>query len=168
MTQESFGQKLGVRKTAISKIENGENNLTEQMIKLIYTEFNVNDNWLRTGQGAMFIEPDTFSLDAYAKQKGCSDSQIKLIKSLLDLDHDTVLQLIKAFKNAYDEISEEELSATIDTSSSESSTCEAAATDDCSVDEAISKELACYRLELEATKRGEISSASENTKGKIS
>lgn len=58
LTLETFGARLGVRKTAISKIERGENNLTEQMFKSICREFNVNENWLRTGEGEMFCIPE--------------------------------------------------------------------------------------------------------------
>lgn len=54
LTLEKFGDPLGVGKTAISKIENGENNLTDQMIISICREYNVNDEWLRTGNGEMF------------------------------------------------------------------------------------------------------------------
>lgn len=55
-TLERFGKPLGVGKTAISKIEKGENNLTEQMLISICREFNVNESWLRTGEGEMFSE----------------------------------------------------------------------------------------------------------------
>lgn len=54
LTLEKFGDPLGVGKTAISKIENGENNLTDQMIVSICREYNVNEEWLRTGEGEMF------------------------------------------------------------------------------------------------------------------
>lgn len=54
LTLEKFGKPLGVGKTAISKIENGENNLTDQMILAICREYNVDENWLRTGEGEMF------------------------------------------------------------------------------------------------------------------
>ena len=54
LTLEKFGKHLGVGKTAISKIENGENNLTDQMILAICREYNVDEKWLRTGKGEMF------------------------------------------------------------------------------------------------------------------
>lgn len=55
LTLEKFGEKLGVGKTAISKIEKGENSLTEQMLKSICREFNISEEWLRTGTGEMRI-----------------------------------------------------------------------------------------------------------------
>lgn len=54
LTLESFGDKVGVGKSTISRIENGTNGLTEQMILSICREFNVNEEWLRYGTGEMF------------------------------------------------------------------------------------------------------------------
>lgn len=55
LTLEGFGERLGVTKTAISRIEKGERSLTEQMLKAICREFNVNEEWLRTEEGDMFV-----------------------------------------------------------------------------------------------------------------
>lgn len=55
LTLEKFGEPLGVTKTTISRIEKDINNLTEQMAKSICREFNINEEWLRTGKGEMFI-----------------------------------------------------------------------------------------------------------------
>ena len=56
LTMEKFGERLGVGKTAISKLENNERNLTDQMAVSICREFDVNETWLRTGEGEMFIQ----------------------------------------------------------------------------------------------------------------
>lgn len=56
LTLEKFGYRLGVQKSAISKIERGDCGVTEQMTKAICREFNVDENWLRTGVGNMFRE----------------------------------------------------------------------------------------------------------------
>lgn len=61
LSQEEFGKRLSVTKTSISKIEAGINNPSDQTIKLICSEFNVNEEWLRTGVGGqdnMFIPDD--------------------------------------------------------------------------------------------------------------
>lgn len=55
LTMEKFGKQLGVTKGAISRIERGVNGLTEQMLKSICREFDVNEDWLRTGEGEMFL-----------------------------------------------------------------------------------------------------------------
>ena len=59
LTLEKFGANLGVTKTAIHNIENGNRNLTDHMFLSIVREYNVNPDWLRNGEGPMFLEaPD--------------------------------------------------------------------------------------------------------------
>ena len=56
MTLEKFGERVGVTKQTVSRIENGVNALTEQMLLSVCREFDVNEQWLRTGEGEMFRE----------------------------------------------------------------------------------------------------------------
>lgn len=56
LTMEKFGEYLGVTRTAISNIESGNRGVTDQMFKSICREFNVNEDWLRVGEGNMFKE----------------------------------------------------------------------------------------------------------------
>ncbi|URN84988.1 LexA family transcriptional regulator [Acetobacterium wieringae] len=56
LNQNDFGKKLGVTNTAISKLEKGERNFTEQMILSICREFNVSEEWLKNGTGEMFVK----------------------------------------------------------------------------------------------------------------
>lgn len=58
LTLEKFGEPLGVTKTAISRLENGINGITDQMVKSICREYNVNEEWLINGTGDMFTEID--------------------------------------------------------------------------------------------------------------
>ena len=56
LTQEKFGERVGVKKNTISQIENGVNGVTDQLRLSVFREFNVNEDWLRTGEGSMFVE----------------------------------------------------------------------------------------------------------------
>jgi len=61
LSQEEFGKRLSITKASISRIESGINNPSDQTIKLICSEFNVNEEWLRTGAGGpgnMFLSED--------------------------------------------------------------------------------------------------------------
>jgi transcriptional regulator with XRE-family HTH domain len=58
LDQSEFAAKLGMKQTGYSRIETGVNALTEQNIRLICLTFGVNENWLRTGAGDMFITKD--------------------------------------------------------------------------------------------------------------
>lgn len=56
LTLEKFGERIGMKKSSVSQLENGINSVTEQTLKSICREFNVSEEWLRTGNGEMFIQ----------------------------------------------------------------------------------------------------------------
>ncbi|MDR2602224.1 MAG: helix-turn-helix domain-containing protein [Spirochaetaceae bacterium] len=58
LNQSEFAAKLGMKQGGYSQVETGENALTEQNIRLVCLTFGVNENWLRTGAGDMFIAKD--------------------------------------------------------------------------------------------------------------
>ena len=84
LTLEKFGEKLGVTKTAISRIEKGERSLTEQMTKSICREFSVDYMWLTTGEGEMFVESDDDFFERIDRiMAGENESRKNMIKTLL-------------------------------------------------------------------------------------
>ena len=84
LTLEKFGEKLGVTKTAISRLEKGERSLTEQMTKSICREFSVDYMWLTTGEGEMFVESDDDFFERIDRIKaGENESRKNMIKTLL-------------------------------------------------------------------------------------
>lgn len=62
LSMEKFGNRIGLTRSAISKIESGSNP-SDQTIISICREFNVREEWLRTGNGEMFLDltEDEFS-----------------------------------------------------------------------------------------------------------
>ena len=83
LTLEKFGEKLGVTKTAISRIEKGERSLTEQMTKSICREFSVDYMW-PTGEGEMFVESDDDFFERIDRiMAGENESRKNMIKTLL-------------------------------------------------------------------------------------
>lgn len=56
VTQQEFADKLGTARNNIAGYETGKRNPSNAVISLICREFNVNEKWLRTGEGDMFIE----------------------------------------------------------------------------------------------------------------
>ena len=56
ITQVKFAERIAISTSYISEIENGLKEVNERTIRLIIAEFNVNDDWLRSGQGVMFKE----------------------------------------------------------------------------------------------------------------
>lgn len=56
LTQEKFGEKIGLARNTIANYECGRRELTNQVIVAICKEFNVNEKWLRTGEGERFVQ----------------------------------------------------------------------------------------------------------------
>ena len=84
LTLEKFGEKLGVTKTAISRLEKGERSLTEQMTKSICREFSVDYMWLTTGEGEMFVETDDDFFERIDRiMAGENETRKNMIKMLL-------------------------------------------------------------------------------------
>lgn len=86
LTMEKFGGRLGVGKTAISKIEKGDNSLTDQMFKGICREFNVSEEWLRTGFGEMFLPDTNEEIEALAKKYNLSHNAQVVIEKFVKLN----------------------------------------------------------------------------------
>ena len=95
MTTESFGKKIGIAASTVTNVEAGRRKPTNQLITSICREYNVNEQWLRTGEGTMFAEspederiasvcdrPHGASL--LAKLSALSDAGLKALDDLLD------------------------------------------------------------------------------------
>lgn len=99
ITQDEFAEKIGIKSKAhISALETGKRTITDRIISDVCREFNVNEDWLRNGTGEMFVEPETFSLDDFVKQKGATDFELEIMKSYFEIDPDVRKILIQHFK----------------------------------------------------------------------
>ncbi len=58
LTQQEFADRIGIKRGAIANYEIGRNTPADSVISLICREFNVSENWLRTGTGEMFLPAD--------------------------------------------------------------------------------------------------------------
>lgn len=101
LTLEKFGEKLGVGKTAISNIEKGNRNLTEQMTKSICREYGVDYIWLTTGNGEMFVENDDDFIEKIDRiMAGEDDTRKNLFKFMIELSDDDIEALDRIMKKA--------------------------------------------------------------------
>lgn len=142
LSQREFSDKINVGQSTLAMLENGQRNLKDIHISQICTAFDVNEEWLRTGVGEMFIRSDTFSLDEYAKKSDLSELETDIIKAYISLDSNVRQDIMTSLKSIFDKHSEVSI-----------------AKDD---EDDTEKELEFYRLELEAEKKGITSSVSES------
>ena len=56
LNQTEFGKRLGIKQTTVAGYETGGRAPIDAVVSLICREFNVNEEWLRTGNGEMFIQ----------------------------------------------------------------------------------------------------------------
>lgn len=92
LTLEKFGERIGLKKGSLSQIENGVNALTDQTIKTICLQsWNgryVNEDWLRKGEGEMFLDlpPEdevAAAVSNILEDIGCENTIYTLLKSAL-------------------------------------------------------------------------------------
>ena len=101
MTMEKFGERIGVQKSAISKIERHENNLSDSLRKLICKEFHVEPLWLMSGEGPIFYETEESLFDEIdrimAGENEFHKDMIKWVATLDDKDIEYIHKLIKKY-----------------------------------------------------------------------
>lgn len=96
LTQGEFGKILGITTSGVSDIESGRRNVTEQHLIMLsnYKEKPIDVNWIRTGEGEMFLpvlEEDETAL---------------YVSELLEDDGDNPLYtIIKEVMHTYSELS---------------------------------------------------------------
>lgn len=84
LTQAEFGRRIGMKQNTIALIEGGRNT-SNQTIFAICREFRVNEAWLRTGKGEMFLPDASNALEALARERGLSYGAYIAIEKFLKL-----------------------------------------------------------------------------------
>lgn len=87
LTQLEFGEQVGVKANTIGNYEIGLRTPSDAVIRAICREFNVNENWLRTGEGEMF-NPQDEKLAAFVGSLVADDSdpfKLRMVELLADL-----------------------------------------------------------------------------------
>lgn len=144
LNQQEFSDKIGVSQSALTLMENGKRTIRDIYVTQMCHIFNVNETWLRTGQGEMFMASNTFSLDEQAKKSNLTDLEIRIMQSYMNLDRN-IREKLMAELEAIFKPNHDETVATIEDN----------------IEPEIETEVAAFRQELEAEKRGETLLASQ-------
>ena len=86
LSLESFGSRIGLGKSSVSKIERGANSTTDQTVLSICREYGVNEIWLRTGEGAMFSQNRKTVIDRVAEEYKLDTRERAIVTAYLELD----------------------------------------------------------------------------------
>lgn len=87
LTQLEFGEQVGVKANTVGNYEIGLRTPSDAVIRAICREFNVNEDWLRTGEGEMF-NPQDEKLAAFVGSLVADDSdpfKRRMVELLADL-----------------------------------------------------------------------------------
>lgn len=96
LTMDAFGARIGVSRSAISNIVGGNRNVTDQMFASVVREFNVNPDWLRNGEGEMFLEPSRNELitsyigEILKTENEQNELAVRLIETLAKANSETL------------------------------------------------------------------------------
>ena len=89
-TQQDFCTRIGLKRNSISLVESGKRNISDQAIKSICREFNVDETWLRTGEGEMSAQQtrrDEITQAVEHLMSGeTADFKCRLVQALSSLD----------------------------------------------------------------------------------
>lgn len=86
LTLEEFGSRIGMSKSGLSKIERNVSGISDQTIRSICREFEVNEEWLRTGDGDMFDQSNGSILSRVSSEYGLTAREQAVIAAFLELD----------------------------------------------------------------------------------
>ena len=86
LSRAAFGQKLGVSGDVINNLERGRVEIKEHIIKLICSEFSINEDWLRNGTGEMKAKTPSGIMEDLKKEFNLDDFAYSFVYEYLKLD----------------------------------------------------------------------------------
>lgn len=98
LTQQEFADRLGIKRNTIATYETGKSNPSDSAIVLICREFNVNEEWLRTGIGKKYKEFSGNIINQLAAEYSLSDIATAMIRCFIDLKPEVQNEMFNFFK----------------------------------------------------------------------
>lgn len=150
LSRSAFGKRIGVSGDVINNLERGRSEVKEPMIKLICSEFSINENWLRYGKGNIKNESPSEIMEQLRDEFNLDDFEYNIVYEYLKLDSDSR----KVFRDFFQKIS-----------SMDKATEPVYSTPEETVEERINREVAEYRADLELEARKVEGSSALDTAG---
>lgn len=117
LTQQKFGERLGVKGNTIAQYELGRSNPVDSVISLMIREFNINETWLRTGEGEMFKSTPSDILEQLAIEYNLSNASSIAVEKFVNLKPEKRNELIEFFLDVSKAILDSDVEANAATSS---------------------------------------------------
>lgn len=97
LSQTEFAKRMGMTRSMISNLELGLIEIPDYKLSMICQQYNVNEHWLRTGEGEMF-QPQPASLDAMAQANQIDALTRAVVETLIEMpqaQRDAFTQLVQ-------------------------------------------------------------------------
>ena len=102
LTTRAFGAAINMSGGAITNMEKGTRNPSDQTIKSICREFNVDYFWLTEGIGSeMFIKKETDPIKLVAKEYGLTDLEAEIVAEFMKLTSDERAMMVKLIRKVF-------------------------------------------------------------------
>lgn len=86
LTTRVFADMIGVTSSSVSKLTSGVNKPSERTIRLICDKFNINREWLETGEGEKFKKADDSLITKFGSLMATgSENKKELVRMILDM-----------------------------------------------------------------------------------
>lgn len=135
--QSDFAKVLGLSRSGVTAIETGQRKVTDKHLIMLsnWDEYNVNIDWLRTGNGEMFLPSETDVLEKIRQEYRLTDQQFKFVSNFLRLPENEKEIIFNFLSSVFDGTE--------------------------TVEDRINREVEAYRadLELEARRAGKLSAS---------
>ena len=135
LNQTVFGKSIGMSQSGYGQVETGDRPFNDRLIKLVCLQYNVNEKWIRTGDGEMFANNTSTILSQLANEYGLSSRSSALVESFLDLSDEQREAIVCAVEAAAEKI-------------------KSASSADNNADDWKKRELEDYAKELDAQEKG--------------
>lgn len=102
ISRAAFGQKIGVSGDVINNLERGRVEIKEPILKLICSEFSVNEKWLRDGTGDPIRETASSTIEKLKEEFHLDDFTCSFVHEYLKLDEEKRYAVREFFYNVLD------------------------------------------------------------------
>ncbi len=104
LSQDEMAQRLNLGQSSYSHLEVGRRKIIDRTVVLICNEFNVNENWLRTGNGEIFRNVEDNTLAELVNEYNLDKLGTSILKVALGLTKEQKIVLYEIAQKLVDEM----------------------------------------------------------------
>lgn len=86
LTQQDFSERIGIKRNTIAKYETNRGEPIDAVISLICREYNVSEEWLRTGAGEMFNQTEATAAARLCEELHATELEASIIQAYFRID----------------------------------------------------------------------------------